>query len=80
MTGHEDSSCILYDIRGGRTVQSFKTHSADVQSVHFHSQNMFHDFSVKNAQKFILNAVFRDDIFVRLPEGGHSPKQKVVCN
>ena len=33
VTGHEDASCILYDIRGGRTVQSFKTHTSDVRSV-----------------------------------------------
>ena len=41
VTGHEDASCILYDIRGGRTVQSFKTHSADVRSVRF-SPNAFY--------------------------------------
>lgn len=41
VSGHEDASCILYDIRGGRTVQSFKTHSADVRSVRF-SPNAFY--------------------------------------
>ena len=41
VSGHEDSSCILYDIRGGRTVQSFKTHSGDVRSVRF-SPNAFY--------------------------------------
>eukprot|EP00092_Neocalanus_flemingeri_P034667 GFUD01037715.1.p1 GENE.GFUD01037715.1~~GFUD01037715.1.p1 ORF type:complete len:790 (-),score=138.70 GFUD01037715.1:532-2901(-) len=35
VTGHEDSSCILYDIRGGRSVQSFKVHTSDVRSVRF---------------------------------------------
>jgi len=35
VSGHEDSSCILYDIRGGRSVQSFKVHSGEVRSVRF---------------------------------------------
>ena len=34
-TGHEDASCILYDVRGGRSVQSYKPHTADVRSVKF---------------------------------------------
>lgn len=35
VSGHEDSSCVLYDIRGGRNVQCFKPHSADVRSIRF---------------------------------------------
>lgn len=34
-TGQEDSSCMLYDIRGGRTVQTYRPHSSDVRSVRF---------------------------------------------
>ncbi|NWW76645.1 WDR47 protein, partial [Climacteris rufus] len=34
-TGQEDSSCMLYDIRGGRTVQSYHPHCSDVRSVRF---------------------------------------------
>lgn len=34
-TGQEDSSCILYDIRGGRMVQSYHPHGSDVRSVRF---------------------------------------------
>ena len=38
-TGHEASpeggACTLYDIRGGRIVQSFRPHSADIRSVKF---------------------------------------------
>ncbi|XP_063056160.1 WD repeat-containing protein 47b [Engraulis encrasicolus] len=34
-TGQEDSSCMLYDIRGGRTVQSYRPHGSDVRSVRF---------------------------------------------
>uniref|UniRef100_A0A8C4N3X1 WD repeat domain 47a n=1 Tax=Eptatretus burgeri TaxID=7764 RepID=A0A8C4N3X1_EPTBU len=33
--GLEDSSCLLYDIRGGRLVQIYKPHSADVRSLNF---------------------------------------------
>ena len=34
-TGHEDASCMLYDIRGGRVVQSFTRHTSDLRSVRF---------------------------------------------
>ncbi|XP_062411963.1 WD repeat-containing protein 47b isoform X2 [Sardina pilchardus] len=34
-TGQEDSSCMLYDIRGGRTVQTYRPHGSDVRSVRF---------------------------------------------
>ncbi|XP_077078084.1 WD repeat-containing protein 47 [Siphateles boraxobius] len=34
-TGQEDSSCMLYDIRGGRMVQTYQPHSSDVRSVRF---------------------------------------------
>ena len=34
-TGQEDSACMLYDIRGGRTVQVYRPHSSDVRSVRF---------------------------------------------
>jgi len=35
VSGHEDSSCVLFDIRGGRNVQCFKPHSSDVRSIRF---------------------------------------------
>ncbi|CAL8324018.1 unnamed protein product [Arctogadus glacialis] len=34
-TGQEDSACMLYDIRGGRTVQTYRPHGSDVRSVRF---------------------------------------------
>jgi len=35
VTGHEDSSVVLYDIRGGRSVSNVKVHSNEVRSVRF---------------------------------------------
>ncbi|KAF4517687.1 hypothetical protein B566_EDAN016717 [Ephemera danica] len=35
VSGHEDASCVLYDVRGGRSVQCFKPHTADVRSIRF---------------------------------------------
>ncbi|KAJ8409478.1 hypothetical protein AAFF_G00228790 [Aldrovandia affinis] len=34
-TGQEDCGCMLYDIRGGRMVQTYRPHSSDVRSVRF---------------------------------------------
>nr|XP_023660284.1 WD repeat-containing protein 47-like isoform X1 [Paramormyrops kingsleyae]XP_023660286.1 WD repeat-containing protein 47-like isoform X1 [Paramormyrops kingsleyae]XP_023660287.1 WD repeat-containing protein 47-like isoform X1 [Paramormyrops kingsleyae]XP_023660288.1 WD repeat-containing protein 47-like isoform X1 [Paramormyrops kingsleyae]XP_023660289.1 WD repeat-containing protein 47-like isoform X1 [Paramormyrops kingsleyae]XP_023660290.1 WD repeat-containing protein 47-like isoform X1 [P len=34
-TGQEDSSCMLYDIRGGRIVQTYRPHASDLRSVRF---------------------------------------------
>ena len=33
VTGHEDSVCSLYDVRGARCIQVFKPHSSDVRSI-----------------------------------------------
>ncbi|XP_055317869.1 WD repeat-containing protein 47 isoform X4 [Sitodiplosis mosellana] len=35
VSGHEDSSCVLYDIRGNRPIQCFKPHSSDIRSIRF---------------------------------------------
>ncbi|KAJ8357211.1 hypothetical protein SKAU_G00200050 [Synaphobranchus kaupii] len=34
-TGQEDCGCMLYDIRGGRMVQTYRPHTSDVRSVRF---------------------------------------------
>lgn len=33
VTGHEDSSCVLYDIRKNRQIQCFQPHTADIRLV-----------------------------------------------
>ena len=35
VSGHEDSSCVLYDLRGDRVIQTFRPHDGDVRSVRF---------------------------------------------
>lgn len=35
VSGHEDASCVMYDIRGGRSLQCFKPHTSDVRSIRF---------------------------------------------
>ncbi|KAG1668707.1 WD repeat-containing protein 47 [Nymphon striatum] len=35
VSGQEDSACMLYDIRGGRIIQTFRPHQTDVRTVRF---------------------------------------------
>ncbi|XP_030375825.1 WD repeat-containing protein 47 [Scaptodrosophila lebanonensis] len=35
VSGHSDSSCVLYDIRGDRPIQRFHPHGAEIRSVRF---------------------------------------------
>ena len=38
VSGHEDSTCMLYDIRAGRVIQTFNPHTADVRTIRFSSK------------------------------------------
>lgn len=34
-SGHKDGTCMLYDIRGGKTIQLFKAHNDEIRSLNF---------------------------------------------
>ncbi|XP_034938707.1 WD repeat-containing protein 47 isoform X5 [Chelonus insularis] len=59
VSGHEDSSCVLFDIRGGRTVQCFKPHAADIRSIRF-SPSAYYLLTGGYDNKLVLTDLQRD--------------------
>lgn len=35
VSGHEDSQCMLFDIRGGRIIQTFRPHAGEIRTIRF---------------------------------------------
>lgn len=41
VSGHEDGKCMLYDIRGGRQIQSFKAHESELRTLNFSPKSYY---------------------------------------
>ncbi|XP_056235319.1 WD repeat-containing protein 47-like [Seriola aureovittata] len=65
-TGQEDSTCMLYDIRGGRIVQSYRPHSSDIRSVRF-SPGAHHLLTGSYDNKIIISDL-QGDLTKPLPQ------------
>ncbi|XP_024909672.1 WD repeat-containing protein 47-like isoform X2 [Cynoglossus semilaevis] len=65
-TGQEDSSCLLYDIRGGRVVQTYRPHGSDVRSVRF-SPGAHHLLTGSYDNKIIISDL-QGDLTKPLPQ------------
>ncbi|XP_055602431.1 WD repeat-containing protein 47 isoform X2 [Uranotaenia lowii] len=65
VSGHEDSSCVLYDIRGNRPVQCFKPHSSDVRSIRF-SPSAYYLLTAGYDNKLVLTDL-QGDLTMPLP-------------
>ncbi|XP_045464613.1 WD repeat-containing protein 47 isoform X1 [Harmonia axyridis] len=79
VSGHEDSSCVLYDIRGGRNIQCFKPHSADVRSIRF-SPSAYYLLTGGYDNKLVLTDL-QGDLTLPLPSVVVAQHQdKVICS
>nr|CAD7455997.1 unnamed protein product [Timema tahoe] len=65
VSGHDDSSCVLFDIRGGRSVQCFKPHSLEVRSIRF-SPSAYYLLTGGYDQKLVLTDL-QGDLTMSLP-------------
>ncbi|KAM9797383.1 WD repeat-containing protein 47-like isoform 1-T1 [Syngnathus typhle] len=65
-TGQEDSTCMLYDIRGGRIVQTYRPHSSDIRSVRF-SPGAHHLLTGSYDNKIIISDL-QGDLTKALPQ------------
>ncbi|CAK6968798.1 WD repeat-containing protein 47-like [Scomber scombrus] len=65
-TGQEDSTCMLYDIRGGRIVQTYCPHSSDIRSVRF-SPGAHHLLTGSYDNKIIISDL-QGDLTKPLPQ------------
>uniref|UniRef100_A0A3B5L428 CTLH domain-containing protein n=1 Tax=Xiphophorus couchianus TaxID=32473 RepID=A0A3B5L428_9TELE len=65
-TGQEDSTCMLYDIRGGRIVQTFRPHGSDIRSVRF-SPGAHHLLTGSYDNKIIISDL-QGDLTKPLPQ------------
>lgn len=52
-SGHEDSACMLWDIRGNRVVQVFRPHTDEIRTVRF-SMNAYYLLTASYDQKIVL--------------------------
>ncbi|XP_055375587.1 general transcriptional corepressor trfA-like isoform X2 [Condylostylus longicornis] len=65
VSGHEDSSCVLYDIRGNRPIQCFKPHTADIRSIRF-SPSAYYLLTAGYDKKLMLTDL-QGDLTLQLP-------------
>uniref|UniRef100_A0A671Z4M0 WD repeat domain 47 n=1 Tax=Sparus aurata TaxID=8175 RepID=A0A671Z4M0_SPAAU len=65
-TGQEDSTCMLYDIRGGRIVQTYRPHGSDIRSVRF-SPGAHHLLTGSYDNKIIISDL-QGDLTKPLPQ------------
>ncbi|XP_011294123.2 LOW QUALITY PROTEIN: WD repeat-containing protein 47 [Musca domestica] len=75
VSGHEDASCVLHDIRRNRQIQCFQPHSADIRSIRF-SPSAYYLLTCGYDNKIVLTDL-QGNLTLSLPSvvvGEHSDK------